>query len=471
MFLLRLLPRCGLLAAVLPSLLAGSGPRPPTQIVAEQCAGCHGAVLTGGLGPNLLDWGENHGNDRESVRFSIVNGWPLNGMPSFGGVLATAEIDALVDHIFEQRKEYSAGRVRPPVPPDTIEIASERQKFRLDTVVRDLKTAWGLAILPDGRFLVTEREGNLSLFTADGRKRENIRGVPAPYVARDGGMLDVALHPDYARNGWIYLSYAEAIGPEKRAMTVIVRGRIRAGKWVDQQTIFRAPEQFYTPEDYSHYGCRLLFDGAGYLFFGIGERGLVAESQKLSTPLGKIHRVHDDGRVPADNPFRHHADAWPTIWSYGHRHPQGLEFHPEDRSLWSTEHGPRGGDELNVILPGRNYGWPLISHGQPQFGEAIGGTHADGLEQPAAFWPLSIAPSSILFCTTDKFPGWRNSLLVTTLIGEHVRRVEIAGGRVVHQEILFQRFGRARDLAIGPDGLIYIVLNNPGRIVRLTPLE
>ncbi len=467
-------PRSGL--AVLASCLAAGSLhaadlRPPEKIVAEVCAGCHGPLLTGANGPNLLDWLNHHGNDDASVRASIVDGWAANGMPAFGTVLAPGEVDALVAFIRRQRAEFNAGRIKPPLPPDSFAVDSERQSFRVETVVGNLETPWGLAFLSDGSWLVSEREGRLRL-VRDGRlDPEPVRGTPKAFVRQDGGYLDVAAHPRHAENGWIYLAYSETGDAPDRTMTVIVRGRIRAGAWTDQQEIFRAPPRCYIAGDYSHYGCRFLFDAAGHLYFTIGDRGRPNEAQDLSSPLGKIHRVHEDGRIPADNPFVGRADVWPSVWSYGHRHPQGLEFHPLTGRLWATEHGPRGGDELNRIEPGRNYGWPLISHGLPQNRETIGGTHREGLEQPAAFWPLSIAPGAIAFSVSDRYPGWKNQLLVATLVGEHIRRIETDGDRAGHQELLFQRLGRVRDLVTGPDGFLYVVFNNPGRIARIVPTE
>jgi glucose/arabinose dehydrogenase len=472
--MLRFFPRASTLCSLVAPICAlpAAVPRAPQAIVAELCAGCHGAVLTGANGPNLLDGLNHHGNDESSVRASIVDGWPANGMPAYGAVLSEPEVSALVAHILDQRKEFAAGRIKAPVPPDSVVVRSEKQTFRLETWVGGLQTVWGFAFLPDGRLVLTEREGNVRIVSADGKLLpEPVRGLPKIFVKQDGGLLDVIAHPRYAENGWIYLAYSEIGDAPNRTMTAVVRGRIRAGAWTDQEDIFRVPLSGYVADDTSHYGCRFLFDDAGHLFITIGERGQVVAAQDLASPLGKIHRVFDDGRIPPDNPFVGRAGALPSIWSYGHRHPQGLKFHPVTGKLWATEHGPRGGDELNRIEPGRNYGWPLISHGRPQFGETIGGTHADGLEQPAAFWPLSVAPNALEFSTGDRYPGWKNHLLMATLVGEHLRRIETDGDRVVHQEILFQRYGRVRDVTTGPDGLIYVALNNPGRIARLIPVE
>jgi glucose/arabinose dehydrogenase len=300
---------------------------------------------------------------------------------------------------------------------------------------------------------------------------EPIHGTPTPFVRQDGGFLDLIAHPDYANNGWLYLAYTEAGKARGSSMTVIVRGRIRDGAWVDQTDIFRVGQEHYNVDDYSHYGCRFLFDRAGHLFYTIGDRGKAHEAQDLSSPLGKIHRVFDDGRIPPDNPFVGRPKAWPSIWSYGHRHVQGLQFHPVTGQLWATEHGPRGGDELNRVERGHNYGWPVISQGQAQSREKIEGTARAGMEQPVAWWTPSIAPAAIEFYAASRFPKWKNNLFIASLVGRHLRRLEIEDGTVVRQEVLFSEMGRVRDVVTGPDGLIYVALNNPGRIARLVPVE
>ena len=362
--------------------------------------------------------------------------------------------------------------ISPAVPPPaSVDFESERHAFKLETFAAPLDTPWGIAFLPDGRMLVSDRSGLLRVIDKGVLQPEPIRGTPKPFVRQDGGFLDLIAHPEFARNGWLYLAYTEEGKAPRSTMTVVVRGRIREGEWVDQSDIFRAGQEHYNVDDYSHYGCRFLFDSAGHLFFTIGDRGKAHEAQDLRSPLGKIHRVMDDGRVPPDNPFVGQADVWPSVWSYGHRHVQGLQFHPETGGLWATEHGPRGGDELNQVRRGHNYGWPVISYGEPQRREKIEGTSRTGMEQPAAWWTPSVAPAAIEFYTGDRFPQWKNSLFIATLVGRHLRRLEIKGDKVVHQEVLFAEQGRVRDVVTGPDGLIYVALNNPGRIARLVPIS
>src|SRR6185312_9156850 len=310
-----------------PPTWAQTAPRDPAKISAELCATCHDATLTGKVGPNLLDAFWNHGSDDESILRSIRRGWPESGMPGFGSALSDAEQRALVAYIRKQSGEFAAGRVKIPPPPTDVTVESERAKFRLVTFVDRLDTPWGIAFLPDGKILVTERPGRLRVIE-NGKLLDNpIAGLPKIFFHQDGGALDVIAHPDYAKNGWIYLAFSEAGAAPDTSMTVVVRGRIRDGQWVDQQDIFRAPQDRYY-RGYIHYGCRFLFDREAHLFFTIGDRGRQLDAQDLASPCGKIHRVLDDGRIPPDNPFANRPGALGSIWSYGHRHPQGLSYHP-----------------------------------------------------------------------------------------------------------------------------------------------
>ena len=456
------------------ALLAGAtaqgaaAPRPPDQLVAELCATCHTQTLIGNPGPNLLDHLWTHGGDDDSILRNIRQGFPNSGMPAFGEQLTGEEMRGLLRHIRAQSAEYRAGRIKHPVAAPSVAIASERQAFRLDTYVDGLETPWGLEFLPDGRILVSEREGRLRVIEHGRLQSPPVRGTPEVFPRVDGGLLDVIAHPDYAKNGWIYLAYCEAVPARDTSMTVVVRGRIRAGQWVEAQEIFRAAPAYSYP-NYIHYGCRFLFDRGGHLFFTIGDRGQPDDAQDLTSPCGKIHRVLDDGRIPPDNPFAGRTGACQSIWSYGHRHPQGLQFHPLTGKLWATEHGPTGGDELNRIEPGRNYGWPVVSNGRDrvlQFSPT-----REGMESPRAHWSPTIAPAAIEFYAGDRYPRWANNLFLACLGGEQLRRIETDGDRVVHQEVLFRHLGRVRDVVTGPDGLLYLAMNNPGRIARLVPAE
>jgi glucose/arabinose dehydrogenase len=454
-----------------PAMLGAAEPRDPVQLSTELCVGCHGVNLAGAIAPSLIDSIWKTGSDDESILRAIRVGNPQANMPAYATLITADEEKALLAYIRRLGRQYALGGIPVNVPPpDSVTINSERHSFRLETVASgSLDTPWGIVFLPDGRMLISDRIGLIRVIDKGVLQSEPIRGTPKPFVRQDGGFLDLIAHPDFQRNGWLYLAYTELGKAPRSSMTVVVRGRIRDGAWVDQTDIFRAGQEYYNIDDTSHYGCRFLFDPAGHLFYTIGDRGKALEAQNLLSPFGKIHRVTDDGRVPSDNPFVGNAKALATVWSYGHRHVQGLQYHPVTRQLWATEHGPRGGDELNVVVKGRNYGWPVISQGQPQGREVIEGTAREGMESPIAWWTPSIAPAAIEFYSGDKFPRWRNSLFIASLVGRHLRRLETDGNKVVHQEVLFSEMGRVRDVVTGPDGFIYLALNNPGRIARLVP--
>lgn len=458
--------------AAAPAFAAERPPRDPASLATEFCAGCHGPQLTGGTAPNLLDDVWKNGSDDESLLRAIALGFPQAGMTGFNGILTEPEQRELVGYLRRRGRAFALGAIPMNLPPPSVAtFKSERHTFRLETVAAPLNTPWSIVFLPGDRMLVSDRIGHLRLIERGVLQPEPVRHTPVPFVKQDGGYLDLIAHPDYARNGWLYLAYTELGTDDPEAsMTVIVRGRVQDGAWTDQQLIFRAPQKYYY-RDTSHYGCRFLFDPQGNLFFTLGDRGNAAGAQDLSSPLGKIHRVRDDGQPAPGNPFLGRAGAWPSIWSYGHRHPQGLQYHPATGHLWETEHGPRGGDELNRIEPGRNYGWPTISDGQAQSREVIEGTARAGMERPLASWTPSIAPAAIEFYRGERFPQWRDSLFVASLVGQHLRRIETKGDGVTHQEVLFREHGRVRDVVLGPDGYLYVALNNPGRIARLVPAD
>lgn len=441
------------------------------QVYAANCASCHGPNLEGGLGGNLVDDTWKHGADDESITRVIREGAPDNGMPAFGATLNDAAVRALVVYIREMgARAAERGTVFQRPTPATV-TASEVQRYRLEVVTDRLEVPWSIAFLPDGRMLVTERAGRLRVIE-DGKLRpEAVQGTPAVWAQGQGGLMAVAVHPDYAAegNGWIYLAFSDP-GLGGTALTAIVRGRLRDGRWMDQQDIFRAPAALYKRGGV-HFGCRLVL-ADGYLYFTIGERGAAENAQDLTRPNGKVHRVHDDGRVPADNPFAKTPGAFPTLWTCGNRNPQGLAREPATGALWETEHGPRGGDELNLIQPGRNYGWPLITYGMNYNGTPMTAfTKKPGLEQPVLHWTPSIAVGDMAFYDGARFPQWKGNLFVTALAAEELRRLVIEDGRVTHQEVVFKGIGRVRAVTCAPDGFIYLGLEGPGRVVRLVPSE
>jgi glucose/arabinose dehydrogenase len=335
-------------------------------------------------------------------------------------------------------------------------------------VTKGLDTPWSIAFFPDDGFLVTERGGDLRQFR-DGRLLPPVTGTPTVWRRGQGGLLEVALHPDYDENGWIYLGYSETSGNGKGS-TAIVRGRIRDNQWIDEEAIFNVPPKHHRSSGV-HFGTRFVFKD-GYLFFSIGDRGNQNSAQDPASPNGRIHRIYDDGRIPEDNPFVDQPDAYTSSWTLGNRNAQGLDAHPVTGDLWESEHGPRGGDEINHIRPGINYGWPEITYGMNYSGTPITEkTEAPGLEQPKLYWTPSIAVCGIDFYEGELFPTWRNDLFVGGLASNELRRLGIEDQQIVRDELILKGVGRIRDVASGPDGALYLLLNRPGTVVRLVPAE
>lgn len=424
--------------------------------------------MTGGMAPSLLDDVWKSGGDDASISKSIKEGSVAAGMPPMAKALSEQEIRAMVIFIREEGAKFKREQSTFARPAANTVVRSELHAFKLETVVSGLDVVWGMDFLPDGRMLLTEKAGRLRIVDHGTLVPEPVGGVPAVWPKGQGGLLDVAVHPDYATNGWIYLSYSDP-GPDGSAMTAIVRGKLKDGQFVDQQTLFKAPTSLYRTAEF-HFGSRIVFDN-GYLFFSIGERGQKDDAQDLTRPNGKVHRIFDDGRVPDDNPFVGQAGAFPTIWSYGHRNPQGLAKDPTSGQLYDAEHGPRGGDELNLVQRGRNYGWPVITYGMNYDGTPITDlTAKEGMEQPVTYWVPSIAVSSIAFYKGTKFPKWDGQLFLGALAQEELRRLVLTDGKVSHQEVLFKNVGRVRDVVSGPDGYIYVSFDG-GRVARLVPVH
>ena len=364
----------------------------------------------------------------------------------------------------------AAAAVAPPAVRAEV-FASEEHAFRVAVVAIGLDHPWGLAFLPDGRLLVTERSGSLRTVNAEGRlDPEPVAGVPRVHASGQGGLLDVALHPAFRENGWVYLSYAA--GRWGRAGTEVARGRLRGRRLEDVEVLFRALPKSGGGR---HFGSRLRFAPDGHLFVTLGDRGDRHRAQDPGDHAGSIVRLRDDGSVPPDNPFVGVDGARPEIYTVGNRNVQGLALHPETGVLFAHEHGPRGGDEVNVVRRGVNYGWPIISYGREYgSGAPVGeGTHRDGMAQPIHEWTPSIAPSGLTVYDGDRFPGWRGNLFVGALRFRLLARLVLDGERVVHEErLLKDRYGRIRDVRTGPDGLLYLLTDAPaplGALLRLEP--
>lgn len=346
-------------------------------------------------------------------------------------------------------------------------IQSEKQAFRTEVIASGFDIPWSIAFLPDGSLLVTERPGKLRIIENGVLRQEPIKGTPEVWVRGQGGLLDVAVHPNFEENGWIYLSYSYQSG--MRGHTAIMRAKLNKYELTQQQVIFKGEPLAMAGV---HFAGKMVFAKDGTLHFSIGDRGSMENAQSIENHSGKTFRIHDDGRIPADNPFVGKANAKGEIWSYGNRNPQGLAFNPFTGELWAHEHGPKGGDEINIIGKGKNYGWPLITFGINYNDSIISAdTAKPGLEQPIHYWNPSIAPSGMAFVNSDKYPGWKGNLMVGALAYASLYRCEITENDVTHVERLLAGEGRIRDVRLSPDGFIYIANETTGSILKLVPVE
>ncbi|WP_276390107.1 PQQ-dependent sugar dehydrogenase [Eudoraea chungangensis] len=337
--------------------------------------------------------------------------------------------------------------------------------FSADLLIADLEIPWGMAFLPDGGILVTEKAGELILFK-NGIKT-NIQNLPEIYLRGQGGLLDIALHPDYEDNGWVYFTYASEEGEEKGGHTALMRAKIENNSLINRELLYKASPNTTKGQ---HFGSRIEFDDQGFLYFSIGERGeRDINPQNIKLDGGKIYRLSDDGSVPADNPFVSDSEAKSAIYTFGNRNPQGMSKHPETGEIWIHEHGPQGGDEINIIKKGANYGWPLVTYGINYSGTPITDkTEMEGMEQPLHYWDPSIAPSGLAFVTSDKYPSWKGNILVGSLAFQYLERLVLEGNKVVYREKLMEDIGRVRNVKQGPDGFIYVAVEGKG-IYKLIP--
>jgi glucose/arabinose dehydrogenase len=345
-------------------------------------------------------------------------------------------------------------------------IKPEKEPFSATLLIDEMQIPWGMTFLPNGAILATQKSGELIHFI-DGEKT-SISNVPEVYSRGQGGLLDIEIHPNYENNGWIYISYASPEGEGKGGHTALMRAKIKDNSLINKELLYKAGPNTTKGQ---HFGSRIEFDNEGFIYLSIGERGARDENpQDLTRDGGKIYRFNDDGSIPNDNPFITSNGAKKAIYSYGHRNPQGLVKHPETGKIWDHEHGPRGGDEINIVKPGANYGWPLITYGINYSGtEITDKKEMDGMEQPIHYWVPSIAPSGMTFITTDIYGSdWNGSLLVGSLAFQYLERLEMNGTKVVKREKLMDGMGRVRDVKEGPDGFIYVAVEGKG-IYKLTP--
>jgi glucose/arabinose dehydrogenase len=350
-------------------------------------------------------------------------------------------------------------------------VPSSAGDLRLEVVAGGLSHPWALAFLPDGRMLVTERPGRIRLVSPKGELSAPLAGAPQVLASAQGGMLDLVLDRDFSANATIYVCFAERVDGGGR--TAVARARLIDGPRPRLDGVHVIFRQEGPPSAGYHYGCRIVQAPDRNLFVALGDHyGPRIEAQNLANHLGKIVRIAPDGSVPPDNPFVGRPGARPEIWSYGHRNPQSLAINPATGGLWEIEHGPRGGDEVNIIHLGKNYGWPVIGYGIDYSGAKIHeGTHKDGMEQPIKYWVPSIAPSGMAFLGGDRFAGWRGSLFTGALAGRMLARLSLDGDRVTGEERLLEKPGdRIRDVREGPDGALWLLTDDdPGRILRLVP--
>ena len=358
-----------------------------------------------------------------------------------------------------------------------LEFKTDNQKIRVVTIADGLDSPWSMVFLPGGDILFTERPGRLRVISNGKLQDEPIAGVPEIQFGTHGGLLDVALHPQFETNHWIYLSYSK--GGEKGVTTAVSRGRLDGRRLIDTKDIFVADA--WTKGSLNP-GSRVVFDRDGMLYASIGDRGPTTEplAQDLSNHNGKIVRLYDDGRVPADNPFVNRPGAKPEIYSYGHRNPQGMTINPDTGEVWASEHGPMGGDEVNIIKRGANYGWPVVSYGRKYTGEIISEQpFREGMEPPRFFWVPSIGISNILFYTGDRFKAWKGNLFVTGMSGRMIQRVRIGGRGQNERELILNAMRQEiRDIRQGPDGLLYLVTRQDaehtpksGMVLRIEPVD
>ncbi|MEL6624912.1 MAG: PQQ-dependent sugar dehydrogenase [Bacteroidota bacterium] len=424
------------------------------------CASCHGEQLK-----SFVDRKWTYGKSWNTVFTGIKEGYPDGGMPAYGETFTDKEIAALVNYILTGIEKTTIKSFQSPTPPQGI-IQTQDYKVRIDTVVGGIDVPWGIAFLPDGDMLVTDRQGDFYRFR-EGEPLHRIGNVPKVRAAGQGGLMDVEVHPQYAQNGFIYLSYSKPKGAENT--TAVLRARLENDRLVDVKEIFEAQPYVSTRH---HYGSRLEFDTAGYLYLSVGDRGRREDHpQYLTNACGKIHRIHDDGSIPEGNPFVDQPDAVRSIFSYGHRNPQGLAMNPESGEIWDNEHGPRGGDEINRIEKGKNYGWPVISYGINYNGSKFTDiTAKEGMEQPVDYWVPSIGVCGMTFVSGDQFPNWKGDILSGSLRFNYIHRTIMEGNKVIGEEKLLPNIGRLRTVAMGPDGFVYIGKENPGYVLRLVPV-
>lgn len=423
------------------------------------CAGCHGDNLEKFTNRNWM-----FANTPLEIAKIIREGETDMGMPAFAKTFTDEEIKELTAFIMEAGKNLTAKKDKAPEKSKK----TAGSNYWAETVVTGLDSPWGLEFLPNGDLLIAERNGRLTVFNPESGLIE-ISGLPDIRVRGQGGLMDLQLHPDYKENGWIYISYSYFDESDRsKSNTAIIRARLKENNLVDLETIYKGTPTVSTSH---HFGSRIEFDREGYLYFSIGDRGKRdIFPQKINNSNGKMHRLFDDGRIPPDNPFVGTEGAEASVYSYGHRNIQGVALHPVTGEIWTHEHGPKGGDEINIIVEGQNYGWPVISYGINYNGTKFTDiTKKEGMLQPLIYYVPSIAPCGMAFVTSDKYPGWENNLLNGSLRFKYLERCVIKDNKIIKQEKLLEGIGRVRNVKVSPDGYIYVAVEQPGKILKIVP--
>lgn len=431
---------------------------------ASYCGGCHGEKMDA-----FVDRKWKHGNTANDLFKAIKTGYPDEGMPGFDSTFTDPEINELVSYILtgiENVNRYTfTDTNRSNV------FTSELLTVKLDTVLAGIDVPWGMAFLPNEDMLITERGGKIFRVNKL-RKVQPVTGVPEVVAEGQGGLMDIILHPDFKRNNVLYISYSKGKKTDSAvlATTAITRAVLKGNALTQQKVIFEARPYSKTRH---HYGSRFEWGKDGYLYFSVGERGNEKENpQDLKRHLGKVHRIKDDGSIPADNPFVNTPGAMPSIYSYGHRNPQGMAIHPKTGEIWTNEHGPRGGDEINIITKAKNYGWPITSYGLNYNGTVLTkNSTMKEIEAPLLYWIPSIGPSGMAFVKGNRYKEWKDHLLVGSLRFKYLNLCKLEGNKVVKQEILLKNIGRVRDVRMAPDGFIYVAVEKPGAVFRLLPVR
>lgn len=446
------------------------------RIYQTYCTGCHGADLKGTpAGSSLLAKNLKHGIDKSEISQSISNGIAGSTMISWGNALSPSEVEAVTEYILQSRKSRAANQSEEKA----LTATTQDYTLKIEKLVTEgLVSPWGIEFIDANRALITGNKGEL-YWVVDGKlDPRNVTGLPFIYGSdMFGGMMDLALDPKYSENGWIYFAYSHnpknTADKTSPAMTKVVRGKIKDYQWVEQETLFEAPDSILVIGG-MRWGSRLLFDKEGFLYFTIGDMQQSIQSgnnpQLPYRAEGKIFRIYSDGSIPKDNPYYGQKEILQGIYAVGTRNVQGLAQHPVTGEIYFTDHGPKGGDEVNRLKKGGNYGWPVITYGVNYDDSPVTSLREkEGMEQPITYYDPSIAICAAEFVTGDLFPKWKNQLLITALKDQEIRRLVIEGDQVLSQEVILKGMGRVRDAKIGPDGALYVLTNSTDAMLRITP--